>query len=236
MRHAWAGLLALGGLLWQADASPAAASEIGLTESVYHGIPEYAGTPTGTTITQEQQYAASVTPAYTFTNTRDGFNYVGNVTGQTVSQFFGADAAGAALSDTSATQSFAFDAHGFIYAPTAGIYTFDLGNTFNNIDDAARVTVDGSVVAEQNFTAQLSPYNAQIDLTAGYHAFDLFYFQTAGGWNLGTNFSGPSASAIAFVTSSANPVPEPRDLTLMAVGLLALYRVTKRRPITGRSA
>jgi len=168
----------------------------GLTESVWRNIPEYDYAPTPQDITKEQTWSAANAPAYSFLNSVDGFNY-GSDNAQTIAGWFGADAAGAALNDANAPGDgyFAFDASGYIFAPVAGTYTFDLGATFNQVDDAARVTVDGQIVAEQNFQATYADYSDAVYLTAGYHAFDLFYFQTQGGYGLG--FAGYGRKAIA---------------------------------------
>jgi hypothetical protein len=93
----------------------------GLTQSVWHDIPYYDFVPTAADITGEQAWAAANTPAYTFLNTVDSFNYANSNAGlgsgaPTIAAFFGADAAGAALTDTTNPNSgyFAFDAIGYI--------------------------------------------------------------------------------------------------------------------------
>ncbi len=195
----------------------------GLTESVWHGIPEYDFTPNAADITSEQVWAAANAPAYTFINTVDGFNYSNSNFGggaPTVAAWFGSDAAGAAQNDTTNPYNgfFAFDASGYIYAPVAGSYTFSLGDTYNQIDDAARVTVDGVVVAEQNFAAGLSDYSDTLALSAGYHSFDLFYFQTQYGYGLGLTAAGPNG-AIHYTTTA---VPEPTTWAMLTLGFAGL--------------
>ena len=201
----------------------------GLTESVWHNIPAYSGAPTSADITTEQTYTASTAAAYTFVNTNDSFNYTTQKS--TIGAWFGKDAAGAALTDTNSTNSFAFDASGYIYVPVAGTYTFNLGNTFNQVDDAARITVDGTVEAEQDYYGTLMQYKGAVNLAAGYHAFDLFYLQTGGGFNLVETMTNPSGGALVF-TTNAVAVPEPSTWAIMFaafVGLLAVSRQNGRK-------
>ncbi len=180
------------------------AGQLGLTESVWYNIPYYNFSPTPQDVTNEQAYAAGNTPDLTFISTgsplSDYANYAGN--GYT-----------------------ALDARGFIYVPVAGNYTFNLGHKFNQVDDAARVTVDGSIIAEQNFSATYTDYAGTVNLSEGYHSFDLFYFQTLGGYNFSLSVTAPNGADVAFTTES---VPDGGITAAMLgstlLGLAALRR------------
>ena len=187
-----------------------------LIQTVWLNIPEYQFAPSAGTITQEQVYTSGATPAYSFVNSALTFSY--NNGSSTIHQYFGADAAGAALSDNSAAGYFAFDAKGYIYVAQTGTYTFNLGNTFNQVDDAARVTIDGNLVVQQNFQGLLTPYLASLVLTAGYHTFDLFSFQTEGGLGLRFSATGPDGGAVQFTSA----VPAPGALALLGLGFIVL--------------
>lgn len=159
----------------------ARATTTGLTESVWYGITLYQFSPSPQDITQEQADTAARTPDLSFVNT------------------------GSPLSDYANYASsgyVALDANGFIYAPVAGTYTFDLGHVFNQVDDAARVTIDGAIVAEQNFGGNYLDHSGALNLSAGYHSFDLFYFQTIGGYNFSLAATGPNGSAIDYTTTA----------------------------------
>ena len=203
-----------------ASATPLA----GLTESVWHGVPGTDYVPTSADISSEEAKLQAVSPAYTFVNTVDGFNYAG---GSTIGAFFGADATGtAAASDTSGPSSFALDANGYLNVTTAGNYTFNLGSAYNTVDDAAQITVGGSVVAQQNFQAGLGNYVTTMYLNIGYTAFDLFYFQQGGGYRLASSITGPGGVAPQYVQNSVS-VPEPGTLAsfVLALGVVGLALV-----------
>ena len=199
----------------------------GLTESVWHNIPFY-GTPTAAVIAQEFAYISTNSPNYVFTNSVVGFNY-GQNNASTLHQWFGADAAGAALTDNTGPSNFAFDAVGYVYVATAGNYVFNLGNVFNQVDDAAQIKVDGAIVAQQNYQAALPNYSATLFLAQGYHSFDLFSFQTGGGFGLNTVMTAPGGGAVTFTTTTN--APEPSGAFLVGAGAVALGLVRRRRSI-----
>jgi hypothetical protein len=196
-----------------------------LTETVWHTAYEYDYTPTQADVTSEKSYLEQQTAAYSFINTGDKFNYGAN-DATTLAQWFGEDAAGAALADTHGTTYFGFNAVGYIYVPTAGNYTFNLGNSTNKVDDAARITVGGNIVAEQNFAGAFSDYQSTVYLNVGFHAYDLFYFQTGGGFGLTVSETGPDGSVIDFLTTAF--LPEPASFAMVAVGMAALGMIRWR--------
>jgi len=100
------GLLALAMLAGLVLNAPAA--HAGLVEYVYHNIPGTDYTPTDASISAAQANAAAATPNYSFINTAATFNYNGG--GAQTNTFFGADAAGAAATDTASIDQSAFDA------------------------------------------------------------------------------------------------------------------------------
>jgi MYXO-CTERM domain-containing protein len=211
--------MALVGLTTQARAD--------LIQTVWHGIPFYQFAPDSNTIDQERAWVNANPAAYSFVNSALTFNY--NNSASTIAQYFAADAAGAALMDTSSPSYFAFTATGYIYAPTAGSYTFSLGNTFNQVDDAARVSVNGVMVVQQNFQGGLTPYNASLNLAQGYHSFELFGFQTFGGYDLSFSSSGPGGAAVQYVSSAS--VPSPGALALLGLGLLGLGALRRKQAV-----
>ncbi len=188
----------------------AGTARAGLIENVYHNIPATAYTPTDASISQTQANAASTNPNYTFINTADTFNYTSSST-QT-NTYLGADAAGAAATDTASTANSAFDAKGLINISTAGSYTFNLSKA----DDAARVYLSNALIVEQNFSGSgLSvPSSSTQALAVGSYAFELFYYQQTGGSNLTFTVTGPAA-----VTYS---VPEPSTVGLLATAVMGV--------------
>jgi hypothetical protein len=185
----------------------AKAVQTGLTETVWLNIPFFQFSPNSNTITQEQNWANSHTPFISFVNT------------------------GSPLSDYASWASngqVAMDANGFLYASVSGAYTFNLAQVFNQVDDAARVTIDGNIVAEQNFSANLPGYSGTVNLTEGYHSFDLFYFQTIGGYNFSLSVTAPQGGAISYTTTNPDSVPDGGLTVVMAggalLGLVALRR------------
>jgi hypothetical protein len=60
------------------------------------------------------------------------------------------------------------------------------------------VAVDGTTVAELNYTDGLSPQTSTETLAAGYHAITIDYFQTGGGADIDFQANGPDGSAITY--------------------------------------
>jgi len=194
--------------------SPAARA--GLIESVYHNIPVTAYTPTDASISATQANAAAVNPNYTFINSAITFNYT-NSSAQT-NTYLGADAAGAAATDTGSTLNSAFDARGIIKIKTAGNYTFNIASA----DDAARVYLSNTLIAEQSYPGSglAVPASSTQTLGVGSYAFDLFYYQQTGGLNL--SFTVTGAGAVTY------DVSEPSSIGLLAAAVLAFAGMTYR--------
>jgi len=108
------------------------------------------------------------------------------------------------------------------------------GKKIDDLKAGARVQVDGSTVVETNFLD--GTQSATTTLTAGYHTFDLLYYQNGGGQNLeysvtpGEATGGDGFSVFQY-TATEGAVPEPTSLSLFAAGLLGLvvYRLRLRR-------
>jgi hypothetical protein len=208
-----AGLLSLAG-------TPALAAA-GLTDSLYHNIINYSNDSTisiydtDSDISQVQAWLATATPAYTFTNTADTFDYNFD-TGYSMAAFLGADGANstAVANDTTTTDFFATVATGVVTPSVAGDYTFSLPTA----DDAARVYVGGQLVAEQNYgdAVLATPSSGVVDLT-GPESFELVYYQFGGNADLSYSVTGPGT-----VAYSTGGVPEPAAWALMLLGFAAV--------------
>ncbi len=144
------------------------------------------------------------TPSETFLNTADKFNYTSTSGGSffggvSTGTFLGADASGAAATDTTPWVNSVVDQMGYIKIASAGTYTF----TFKNADDAAAVYVggtgitptgnagsgtqivaasyDGNVIPTSNYTANVAFGSA------GYYPIEIMNYQEGGG--AGMNFA-----------------------------------------------
>jgi hypothetical protein len=176
---------------------------------------------------------------YTYLDTATKFSFIGASNNTT--SFLGTDAAGvgtngadvqagnvAGTDTSSASSGFIDNASGYIDVTTPGSFTF----TLTEADDQARVQVDGSTVVETNFIN--GTQSVTTSLTAGYHTFDLLYYQNGGGQNLeysltpGAASGGVGLSSFQYTATEA-AVPEPSSLSLFAIGVLGLIVYLQRR-------
>lgn len=221
------------------------AARAGLLDSVYHGFGSNPSGPNNglmdgnfggdnTAVTNVTSYAATHTPDYTFVNNQTQFVY-GNGSGTPTNTFLGADANGAASTDTLNVNDTIFDAKGFFIAPTSGTYTVNIGNT----DDIAAVFVGGTGtsgtgtdVANSGWQGA-SPTSNTIHLNAGYtpveviwgNGFGGAYLQSLGEGLPGVEILGPDGAQVAFVLQS----PEPSSIVaLCGIGATGLFLTVRR--------
>lgn len=214
MKYAFSNLLrASAGLAVAALAIAAtpALADAGLNTSVYYNC-----------------CSANQAPDYTFVNTNDSLTWHAGYgsDGTTTAAFFGADAAGQALTDTNAASNLKVVSQGYIDVPTAATYTFNL-----SADDFAQLFIDGASVAlAPNYYTASVP--GTLTLSAGYHSFDLTYL--AGGSPNGMWFS-YSGGPLSFSTtdSAVAAVPEPATWTMMLAGFGAIgFAARRKRTLT----
>jgi hypothetical protein len=207
----------------------------GLIESVYHSLPGSAESPSSIA-----GYLDAATPNYSFTNTNDGFTY-GTSSNTPTNTFLGADAAGAALTDTAGVGDTAIDAEGYIVVTAADVaaetsggfvtpyFTFTLMNT----DDYAAIYVggtgtpgSGSLVTSADVFGTSSS-SATVDfVTPGLYTVEYLYYNGYGGADLNLTATDPLGDSLTY-----NAVPEPSMWALMLGGVAGLMVVSRRRAI-----
>lgn len=183
----------------------------------------YANATTGVTYTLPS-------PAETFLNTKDTFNYSSPYEQQSylpTSAFLGADAAGAAATDQSAWTNSIVDQMGYIRIASAGTYSFKLSNG----DDIATVFVGGTGITPSgnagtgtqlvaasydNNKIPTSNYTASVTFgSAGYYPIEIMNYQEAGGAGMGLSVTAPSGGTAPTywttnaLASSVTPTPTP---------------------------
>jgi hypothetical protein len=79
---------------------------------------------------------------------------------------------------------FVYDA--FVSAPARGVYSF-----FTESDDGSRLSVDDSLVVDNDGLHGMSEKRGVIALEAGLHALHVAYFNKTGGAGLGVSWRGP---------------------------------------------
>jgi fibronectin type 3 domain-containing protein len=167
-------------------------------------------------------FASANAPNYAFINAADLFNYQGGASTLTPA-FLGADApiSGPASTDPSNVNDTIFDAQGYIVAPTAGTYTFTIGNGMGaQADDIVGVYVggngtpgSGTLVAADGYQGAASPFEtsattpgiATFMLPAGDSRVEIVYGNAAGNANLnGVTITGPDGKQVSYVTAIAS--------------------------------
>jgi len=83
---------------------------------------------------------------------------------------------------------FALRFRGFVRAPRAGVYVF-----YVNSDDGAKLSVAGKEIIINDGVHGMTEENAEIALEAGWHPFELVYFQGAGGLGLEVSWRAPGS-------------------------------------------
>ncbi|MBL8860007.1 MAG: DUF1080 domain-containing protein [Planctomycetes bacterium] len=93
-----------------------------------------------------------------------------------------------------------FMAHvsGYVSADVAGSYTFKLTS-----DDGSILKLDAKTLIDHDGLHGPEARSATIDLTAGLHSLDLWFFQCYGGWKLKLEWQKPGASTFEVVPESA---------------------------------
>ena len=76
---------------------------------------------------------------------------------------------------------------GYVRVPEDALYTFYLA-----CDDGGKLRIDGELVVDHDGQHDATEKAAQVALRAGYHAFDLVYFQAMGGAALRLSVSAPN--------------------------------------------
>ena len=95
----------------------------------------------------------------------------------------------AARPDIAAAQDkddFALRFKGAVRVPEAGVYVF-----YVNSDDGTRLSVAGKEIVVNDGVHGMTEEKAEIALAAGWHAFELVYFQGRGGMGLEVSWQGP---------------------------------------------
>jgi hexosaminidase len=78
---------------------------------------------------------------------------------------------------------------GYVRVPRDGLYTFYLA-----CDDGGKLRVDDEVVVDHDGQHDATEKAGQVALRAGYHAFDLVFFQALGGVALKLSVSAPNTA------------------------------------------
>lgn len=91
-----------------------------------------------------------------------------------------------ALRGDEAPEKYGVHLRGFVHVPDDALYTFYLA-----CDDGGKLRVDGELVVDHDGQHDATEKAGQVALRAGYHVFDLVYFQAEGGVALRLSVSAP---------------------------------------------
>jgi hypothetical protein len=149
----------------------------------------------------------------TFLNTNDAFQYGGGY--RPTREFFGADAAGAAITDGNPWYSSIVDQMGYIKVASAGTYNFNLSSA----DDAGAVYIGGTgitpsghagtgtqVVATSYNGSSIPAADGTASVTfsaAGYYPIEIMNYQQGGGAGFNLSVTGTSGQAASYYTTNA---------------------------------
>jgi cytochrome c len=131
-------------------------------------------------------------------------------------------------------QNFAILLKGFLKVPKNNNYTFRLRS-----DDGSRLTIDDQVIIDHDGLHGASPKDGEVALEAGYHPFQLEYFQAKGGASIlleWRSFDGPEFQVIpapAYVHHRSDLCPQ-RYYAIRPCGLCSLSRCCCWRPVRQR--
>jgi hypothetical protein len=113
--------------------------------------------------------------------------------------------AGFDLSPRTRDDQFGFVFWGSVEIPTAGDYTF-----FTSSDDGSQLSIDGSLVVDNDGLHGIAEASGAVTLSAGPHAIRVTYFDQSGGQHLEVSWQGPGIAK--------GPIPATALSTVVAGG------------------
>jgi hypothetical protein len=113
------------------------------------------------------------------------------------------------------TEQFSAEMQAYFVVPTTGDYTFSTGS-----DDGSLLFIDGRLVVNNDFFQGYTIRQGTVNLTAGYHAFDLQYFQGGGGSALTMR----TPAGVTIVGETPEPAPWVPLSFLCCVATVAAIR------------
>ncbi len=157
-------------------------------------------------------------PQYNFLNTNDSLTSTGG--GIATHAFIGADASGAAATDSTSWSNSILDYQGYINVTTPGNYTVTLPANGTANDDTTQVFIGdtgtgpsaigtGTVVAGNNYNNNFGTPGTTNTLdftTAGLYPVEVFNYQGGGGAALTASITNPSGAAASYLTTNASSV------------------------------
>jgi hexosaminidase len=114
-----------------------------------------------------------------------------------------------ALRGDEAPEKYGVHLGGYLHVPNDALYTLYLA-----CDDGGKLRLDGELVVDHDGQHDATERAGQVALRAGYHAFDLVYFQAGGGVALRLSVSAPGLSKREvpkeWLVHSGDSLPRPR--------------------------